>query len=109
MNEELLMIFTLVYVKFMWHTTSKFRTVAIFVTVDLQTIFYTKCEGMFIICICIEFDMLGYNGLLVVTTKLTAKHFFRISAMPFYIVLTQKLYRPYFSKTVTMNQRRIRN
>jgi len=59
----------------------KFHTIAMFLIVDLYTIFHTEFVGMVMVCLHTKFQMSRSNGSLIITIKLITKHRFHAAVM----------------------------
>jgi hypothetical protein len=70
---------------------SVFLTLAIFIIVDLQTIFSSQYVGVFMICLRIKFRLSVFRDLLVIAKKPKVKDNFRRAAMFLFYTVPLKL------------------
>jgi len=69
---------------------SKIRIVAIFIIVDLQTIFLTECVGMFMICSHATLHVPNSSCLLVVVIMAKANCRFHVATMLLFYITQNK-------------------
>jgi hypothetical protein len=71
----------------LWHVSPKFLSVAILVSVDLQTIFEASRVRTCMYYFCIKFHILSSDGSLVIANKPETKENFHTAAIPVRYIL----------------------